>query len=84
MRGQNWRGLTNPGRRRRHAIWQAIEREYDEPVRDVLAVLRQQGCSWPTVAGVLGVTCQTVRNWRRVLQLPIGDGRIDDLREDRP
>lgn len=67
----DWRGENNPGHQRRRALWRDIEREFDEPLRDVIAGMREQGNSWRTVAGALGVHRSTLLQWRKALRLPL-------------
>lgn len=58
------------GRERRLQLWSDIEAEFREPVADVITGLREQGNSWRTVAGALGVALSTLSEWRRELGLP--------------
>lgn len=58
------------GRERRLQMWAAIEVEFDEPVRDVIAGLREMGNSWRTVAGALEISRSTLQEWRHELGLP--------------
>ena len=59
------------GRERRLKMWARIEAEFNEPVRDVIVGLREQGNSWRTVAGALGTTLGTLQEWRKELGLPL-------------
>lgn len=67
----NWQGDNNPGHARRLSLWQAIEDEFDEPLADVIAGLREQGNTWRTVAGALGVSLSVLVEWRKALGLPL-------------
>jgi DNA invertase Pin-like site-specific DNA recombinase len=67
----SWQGNANPGHRRRLALWHAIETEFDEPIRDVIQGLREQGNSWRTVAGALGVSLSTLQEWRKALNMQL-------------
>lgn len=69
--GCNWQGDRNPGHARRIAMWQEIEAEFDEPIRDVIMGLREQGNTWRTVAGALGVSLSVLQAWRCALGLPL-------------
>jgi hypothetical protein len=55
----------------RQKLWNRIESEFEEPVKDVIAGMREQGCSWGTIAGVLGVSTRALFNWRKLFGLPI-------------
>lgn len=44
-----------------------IEGEFDEPLRDVILGMREQGCTWRTIAGALGVSRPQVYLWRKAL-----------------
>jgi len=72
-RGDNWQGDSNPGHKRRLALWRAIEAEFGEPLANVIQGLREQdgGNSWRTVAGCLGVSLSTLQEWRKALDLPL-------------
>lgn len=62
-----------------------IEAEYGEPVRDVIQGLRAQGCSWPTVAGALGMDPKTLTALRRRLGMTVDGTRQQDAdREPMP
>lgn len=50
------------------------EREFGEPIRDIIIGLRRQRSSWSTVAGVLGIGRATLYRWRKKLDIP-ADGR---------
>lgn len=50
---------------------QAIEAEFDEPLADIILGLREQGNSWRTVAGALGIGPGTLVEWRRALGLKL-------------
>ena len=50
-----------------------IEAEFSEPLRDVIVGMREQGCTWRTIAGALGVSRAQVYLWRR--QFGIKDRR---------
>jgi len=50
-----------------------IEAEFDEPLREILIGMREQGCTWGTIAGALGVSRRQVYLWRK--ELGIEDGR---------
>lgn len=51
-----------------------IEAEFGAPLRDVILNLREVGggSTWRTVAGVLGISRNTLREWRRALDLVVG------------
>lgn len=66
-----FRSDNNPGAARRRAMQQAIEAEFDEPLADIIMGLREQGNSWRTVAGVLGVSLDALLQWRKELDLPV-------------
>ncbi len=59
------------GREWRLRLWCEIEKEFHEPVADVIQGLREQGNSWRTVAGALGVSRSTLLEWRKELGLPM-------------
>lgn len=42
-----------------------VEREFDEPLRDIVIVMRWQGCNWKTIAGVLGMSYTGLLKWRK-------------------
>lgn len=42
-----------------------IEREFDEPLSDIVIVMRHQGCKWDTIAGALDISYNTLLNWRK-------------------
>ena len=68
--------------RRTRARWRAIEVEFDEPLRDILSGMREQGASWDTIAGALEVPLATLKRWRQ--HFGLCDGRyIRDLRQPR-
>ncbi|HOW77947.1 MAG TPA: hypothetical protein PK406_00720 [Verrucomicrobiota bacterium] len=48
-----------------------IEAEMGEPLADTIMGLREQGNSWRTVAGALGVNLGTLVLWRKLLGLPM-------------
>jgi hypothetical protein len=54
--------------------WQAIEREFREPVGEVIQGMRDQGATWRTIAGALEVTTYTLYFWRQKLGMLV-DGR---------
>ena len=51
--------------------WKAIEREFDEPLADVIIGMRQQGNTWMTIAGILGCNYKTLIRWRKTLGLAV-------------
>jgi hypothetical protein len=55
----------------RARLWREIEEEFEEPVGAVVMGLREQGNSWRTVAGALGVCLATLQEWRKALGLPL-------------
>lgn len=65
------------------AKWRAIEAEYGEPVADVIRHFREDGCSWATIAGALGVHRTTLRKWRGALGLSV-DGERSALTLEYP
>lgn len=71
MRSAKWQGKRNPGHSRRLALWRQLEAEFGEPLPDIIIGLREQGNSWRTVAGALGVSQDTLIEWRKALGLPI-------------
>jgi hypothetical protein len=44
---------------------QAIEDEFQEPLDQIIIVMRQQGCNWRTIAGVLEVSYTNLLKWRK-------------------
>jgi hypothetical protein len=40
-----------------------VESEFQEPLEDVISGLRQQNCTWVTVANVLEIPLDTLRHW---------------------
>jgi hypothetical protein len=76
----DWRGNSNPGHARRLALWQALEEDFGEPLADTIQGLCEQGNSWRTVAGALGISLSTLREWRRALDLPLDTH--DKLRDE--
>jgi len=54
-----------------------IEAEFDEPLREVIVGMREQGCSWSTIAGALGVSRRQVYVWRHDLGIK-DDRRLCD------
>jgi hypothetical protein len=59
------------GREWRLRLWHEIEKEFGESVGDAIQGLREQGNSWRTVAGALGVSRSTLVEWRKELGLPV-------------
>ena len=53
----------------------AIEEEFDEPLADIVIGMREQGCSWRTIAGALDISILTLRKWRKELGFAPSDGR---------
>jgi hypothetical protein len=53
------------GRKKRDNLIRKIEKEFDEPLADIIIGMRQQGCSWSTIAGALEVGYNTVLSWRK-------------------
>lgn len=49
---------------------QAIEHEFDEPIRDVITGMRQQGCSWQTIASAIGIPLSTLFKVQKKLNVP--------------
>lgn len=78
--------MNNREEKRAHIITE-IEAEFDEPIADIVAGMREQNCSWRTIAGALGINVLTLRRWRRVFGFsPVGsEKRIveDNSREHR-
>ena len=62
-----WKGDANPGHQRRIALWRALEAEFNEPIADTIQGLREQGNTWRTVAGALGINLSTLQEWRKAL-----------------
>jgi len=62
-----------------------VEAEFGAPLQDVIRDLREVGggSTWRTVAGILGISRNTLREWRRTLGLGVGKpgdgGRTDPL-----
>lgn len=67
----DWSGDANPGHQRRVQLQRAIEDEFGEPLADVIRGMREQGNSWRTVAGALGVCPYTLQMWRHNLDLTL-------------
>lgn len=44
-----------------------VEAEFDEPLRDVIVIMRQQGNTWRTIASALNVSRFTLYHWRQEL-----------------
>lgn len=66
--------------------WASLEGEYQEPIADIIAGFREQGATWRTTAGALGVgSLQTLIRWRRLLGMPVGGSWLFDSlsREER-
>ena len=64
--------------------WQRVEAEFGEPVKDVIVGLREQGCTWRSVALALEVHYETVKRWRQMLSLPLHTKPVwDDLSKSR-
>ena len=55
----------------------AIEAEFDEPLRDIIVGMRDQYCTWRTIAGALGVSRSQVYLWRKMLDI-MDDRRLRD------
>ena len=55
----------NSGATKRQKMIEAIELEFGEPLRDIVVVMRLQGCSWATIAGSLEISPQTMLDWRK-------------------
>lgn len=66
-----WQGNDNPGHKRRLSLIAAIEEEFSEPLAETIMGLREQGNSWRTVAGALGISRETLRLLRVALRLPL-------------
>jgi len=60
-----------------------IEGEFDEPLRDVILGMREQGCTWRTIAGALGVSRAQVYLWRKELGI-VDNRRLRDALSTRP
>jgi len=60
-----------------------IEAEFGEPLRDVIVVMREQGCTWGTIAGALGVSRSQVYLWRKGLGIE-DHRRLRDAASSRP
>jgi len=57
-----------------------IEQEFDQPLRNVIEGMREQGCTWRTVALALEVSRQRVYQFRKKCGLSVtGDRLYDDL-----
>lgn len=64
--------------------WDRIEAEFEEPIKDVIVGLREQGCTWRSIALALEVHYETVKRWRRWLGLPLHTKVVwDDLSRSR-
>ncbi len=53
----------------------ALELEFDEPLADIVIGMREQACSWKTIAGALGISSRTLRRWRRKIGFSPIDSR---------
>jgi len=51
--------------------WAEIEREYGQPLREVILDYRQDGNPWHVVAGALDCSYDALKDWRRKLGLEI-------------
>ena len=49
----------------RASMVSSIEKEFDEPLADIVIGMREQGCNWSTIAGALDISVRTLRRWRR-------------------
>lgn len=76
-----FRGENHPRKRVHREMRRALEREFDEPLRDIIVTFRQQGNSWRTIAGAMGIGFTTLNRWRKKLGLPIDR---NDICRDMP
>jgi transposase len=70
------------GRKKRDNLIRKIEKEFDEPIADIIIGMRQQGCSWGTIAGALGVGYNTVLSWRKEFGFAPIDPSVHVVEED--
>lgn len=57
--------------------WELIEKEFGYPIKDLLERWRKDS-TYKTMSKAIGVHTRTLRRWRRLLDLPIGDERKTD------